>query len=178
MKRILALLLAIGAFYLSSCSKSDTPITNPVIIPKSDSVTKGGYLQITFTGKSFYIKDLTVQGSPIYSLSANTLPFDHTDTLWISQLQLIDHKAKQVAMNLTVYKDSTDSTSNLGTYRIRTNTSTVTDNSEGKNKVYAVSLGSTVKLTHTDFTTEGTLALTLHYNDSSFAATGYFKIYN
>jgi len=94
MKRILTLVLMAGAFYFSSCTKDEVPVTNPVVIPKTDSTTKGGFLQISFAGKMFYFNDLNVKGVPVYSLYANTMSFDHNDTLFISQIQMTDHESQ------------------------------------------------------------------------------------
>ena len=176
MKSILTLLLIAGTFYLSSCNKNDTPVTNPVIIPKADSVTKGGYLQFSYNGENFTINDLVVQQQVVYSLFANTMASDVSDTLYISQIQMTDHQSKTISLNLTTYNNT--SLSPIGTYLVRTNDCTFTDFTNGENRVFAVSIGSVVNLTNTGYTTEGTLQLNLYYNRTSYPATGSFKIYN
>ncbi len=176
MKSILTLLLVAGTLYLSSCTKTDTPVTNVPLTPKADSVTKGGFFQISFNGESYMIHDLVVQRVPVYSLYAFTMASNQQDTLYIAQIQLTDHQAKTISVDLTLYNNTSDAS--IGTYLVTTNNCTLTDYSEGQNRTYSVSLGSSVTLTNTDYTTEGTLSLNLYYNHVNYPATGSFKIYN
>ena len=175
MKHILTILFIAGAFYWSSCTKNDTPINAPVILPKADSVSVGDSLQLSFAGKSFTITDLTVINSPVYSLFGKTQAFDQYDTLWIAQIQMTDHQSKTISLNLTAYNNT--SGTSTGTYLVRDNTCTVTDFSEGQNKNYAVAIGSSISITDTFKTLRGILSLNLYYDHNYYPATGSFKIY-
>ena len=175
MKSIFTLLLAAAAFYLSSCTTNSSPNTL-TIIPKADSISVGDTLQISFAGKSFIITDLTILNSPVQTLFAKTQAFDQNDTLYIGQILQTDHLYKTISVNLTVY-NSTSSPSSIGTYLVRDNTCTLTDYSEGQNRTYAVSIGSTVNITNSTYPLMGTLSLNLYYDHNSYPATGSFKIY-
>jgi hypothetical protein len=175
MLRILAILMVICAFYLSSC----TTTQNTNLIPpatKADSVTKKGFMQVSFGTRSFMIYDLTVRNSPVHTMTAGTMATDQNDTLWIAQIQIEDHLYKTISMTMTGYNNTSNAA--IGTYMVRDNSSTLSDYSDGQNRIYSISIGSTFDITNTGFTTEGTLSLNLYYNHTYFPATGTFKIYN
>jgi len=172
MRTIFAALFVISALYLSSCKDKDT---NLFAVPKQDTTSNMGFMNLSFAGKTFHVVHMTADNSPIHSLIALTKSFDKQDTLWIGQIQVTDHKQKMISMDLTVYNASSGAA--VGTYVVRTNNCTVTDFSEGKNRVYAVGAGSYVDITAAGFTTTGTLNLNLYYNKESYNATGNFTIY-
>ena len=176
MKSVLTILLIACTFYLSSCTTNSSS-SNLTVLPKADSVMNNGFLQISFNGESFLINNLTVLNSPVYTSTSSILPTNITDTLWIGQFQMSDHKATQVSLNLTGYNDVSGAA--IGTYFVTTNTSTLTDYSQGQNRVYAVSIGSSINVTNVlNDTTYGTLSLNLYYNNNTYPATGSFKIPN
>lgn len=175
MRAIFTALMLTCVCYLSSCSSNDN--NNTVTLPTAaDSTTNTSYMQLSFAGKTFTVRDLKVRHQPIHSLFADVMASDVNDTLFIGQLQLTDHESKILNVNMTIYNNS--SMSSVGTYYVTTNTSTVTDFTEGANKTYAVGVGSTVEITNTSISVDGTMNLDLYFNYNHYPATGTFTIYH
>lgn len=174
MKTLFTALFVFGALYFSSCTKLGTPVTNVPPVPKTDTVTNLGYMNITFGGKTYNMPHMVVTKSPVHTLIALTKSFDQQDTLWISQIQVTDHKSKIFSIDLTSYNISSGAA--VGTYDIRDNSSTFTDFTEGKNRVYAVSQGGTINITSSGYTTKGNFNINLHYNSQDYPASGTFEI--
>ena len=175
MKNILTLLLAISSLYLASCGNggNDSHIA-PVVVP--DSFSKGGYADVTYTNedfetRSFFVNDLRKKGMPIYQLYGS-VTYNHTDSLWHCQLQLIDQKMQKVAF--TFYGSSPTS---LGTYTATTHNSMLIDYTAGEYITYSILVGSTVNITQSTYPIEGSFNFTLYLNHFTTTATGSFKIY-
>ena len=178
MGRIATLLLLTGVLYLSSCTNNSTN-TNLNIVPSVDSVSKGSYVNVTFTPgfpKYFYLNDLIVSNSPVISESAiinNIAP----DSFWSFALVLTDHKAKTISINLSAYNGTTTLIDTF--YYVNTNGSTLTDYSGGANQTYSISIGSWVYITHSDPSyMTGKLHLNLYYDHDTTLAYGDFKIFH
>lgn len=177
MNRFFTLTLLAGVLCLSSCnSKSD----NLTPVPQ-DSVSNQSYVSLTFGGKNFYIQDLSVNNSPVYTIQSSSIATDQADTLWDADLVETDHKSTQISISLRAFHDSvgiTMDSSGRGVYHVRDNNSTVTDFSTGQNKVYTVLPGSTMTiLALGNYYITGWLNLNLKYNFDTLSAAGTFKVY-
>src|SRR6185295_8391453 len=100
----------------------------------------------SFGSRSFMIYDLVVRNSPVHTLGASINATDQNDTLWIAQIQLEDHLYKTISMNMTGYNNTSNAA--IGTYVIRDNSSTLSDYSDGQNRIYSISIGSTFNITN------------------------------
>jgi hypothetical protein len=180
MKKLVTLMLLAAIYGLASCGNGGTKITNILTVPVGDSVSKGSDVQITFNNngtdsESFYITDLTVNNAPIYVLTANTV-MNTNDSFWTAKLEIVDFTTKMIALNLTVYRDSS---SPIGNYWVSTNNSTMTDYSMGQNRIYQIGPGSVMNIVEAGTLFEtGTFNLNLIYNYQITQAYGSFKIFN
>jgi hypothetical protein len=172
MKRILTIALLAGMTGLFSCSNNSK--NDNLTPPVEDTVSKGSYLKLSFNSKDFNITDISVNNSPLYTLTSTTIPTDMYDTLWSLNVVGKDFKMKQISLNLTA-SNHTDT----GTYAVLTNGSTLSDFTTGQNKNYTIVTGSTVHISSTNGGyVAGELNLNLRYNyDSATFATGTFKIF-
>jgi hypothetical protein len=177
MGRIATLLLLTGVLYLSSCSNNNTT-TSLYVVPSVDSVTKGSYVNVTFTSlpKHFYLNDMIVSNSPVISETAvinNIAP----DSLWSLALIITDHKAKTISINLSAFDSTTTLVDTF--YYVMGNGSTLTDFSGGTNLTYSISIGSWIYVTHSDPSyMTGKLHLNLYYDHDTTLAYGDFKIFH
>lgn len=169
-----SLLLLSGVLYLSSCSNKVDGTTNSLIIPPEDSVTVNSTIILYYNNDTFVIHDLTVKNLPIESFFASD-PYNPTDSIWTTTIVLTDYLKKQISLNLTANRDSSSA---LGIYYVTTNSSTLTDYTNGENRVYSIMEGSYLTITASNYPITGTMALTLRYNNDTIPATGTFSIYN
>jgi len=176
MKNFFTILVIPCVLFLLSCGNggNNPPLT---VLPSTDSVSKGDSLLFTYNNigngtENFSINDYSLNNSPYYSMYA-TITYNATDSLWHLKLQLIDHKMKQMALNLTMV-----GATQLGNYSIPNNSSTFTDYTLGQNTTFQVAmLGSSVNITQASYPIEGTLNLSLSYNYSLYDAFGNFKVF-
>jgi hypothetical protein len=162
--------LMTGVLYFSSCSDNKNDNLN---VRPDDSVSKGSYVQLQYSNKSYFIHDLVLNSSPVYTMAASTIATDQFDTMFTGTVLLSDFKSKQIRINMVAINDSA-----TGIYTVRNNVSTLVDNSEGKNKKYSIALGSKMNILVSDiYYIEGTLDLILRSNYDSTNATGTFRIY-
>ena len=179
MKRIaVASLIACSvALGLSSCTKTSTPVTNLPVVPSSDSVSNGSYLQIYFGSKSFYVKDLAVAKSVVHSLYIKTAASDASNMKFIGQMQVTDHLRKMVSINITATNDTSLSGTGIGQYTLVTNTSTLTDYSDGENKTYSIMIpDSYFTVDSIGLYYEGSFYFNMNYNNQGVGAYGTYKI--
>ncbi len=177
MKNIFTLLVCFGIIYLSSCSKNNS--STIVVAPEADSISKGGFVQISFnaapapgTPESFYFNDYKKGGWAIYSLYATDI-YNATDSFWHVHVQLADQKSKQLSFTYDGIGLAA-----AGTFVANTNTSTLIDYSTGTNLTYAISKdNSYVSITQATYPIQGTFNFTLYNNFYTTIASGNFKIY-
>lgn len=177
MKNIFTLIMVLGILHLSSCYSVSGGNNNTVIpTPVVDSQSKGGNIQVTFINDSsvtenFFINDYTLNGKPGYSIYA-TVAYNHTDSLWHLNIQAIDQEVSRIAM---IFNGT--STTATGTYTNTSNTSTLTDYTNGHVVTYSILVGSTVTITQSSYPVQGTFGFNLSHNYFTTQATGSFNVY-
>ena len=102
MKNICTLLLLSVVIYCSSCGNGANDGVK--VLPVEDSSSKGGFFHVIYTNdsfqtKDFYVNDYKKGGWAVYTLFASVV-YNHTDSLYHLEMQLIDQKMTRVAVNI------------------------------------------------------------------------------
>lgn len=171
MRKIFMVLLLPVVLYLSSCKDNYTiPVPTP-----GDTTTNKSYMNVMFGNDTFAIKDLKVNNSPFYALYARVnRNYSFTDSSWQARLEVWDYKYQKISLNMDLVNTTPIDT---GDYFITTNTSTLTDYSDGEDKIYRIGLGSVVHISSVEYPITGYMNLNLYYNHAVTQATGDFKIF-
>jgi hypothetical protein len=178
MKSIFTIILLslAGIFCLSSCSNKDAKTNSYILVPSTDSVSKGSTMFITFGVDSFNLTDLVVSGTPVEYLYASDT-FNVNDSFWMGRILVTDYQLKQISLNLSVSNTTNSYYTDTGYYYVTANNSTLTDYSKGENKTYTILAGSYIHITRSYSPVTGTMNLNLYYNHTTGTATGNFRIF-
>ncbi len=171
MKKIFMVLLLPVVLYLSSCKDKYTiPVPTP-----GDTTTNNSFMTVMYGNDTFAIKDLKVNNSPFYALYARIhRNYNFTDSSWQARLEVWDYKYQKISLNMDLVNTTPIDT---GDYYITMNTSTLTDYSDGQDKIYRIGLGSVVHISSAEYPITGYMNLNLYYNHAVTQATGNFKIF-
>ena len=165
MRKIFALLLLAGIFYLSSCGNGANNSAPLTVV--ADSTSNGDSIQFTFTNSSFVtenfmIIDYTLHNVPVYQLFGSDI-YSYSDSMWHLKLQLIDQKLQQMSLTLTM-----TGSAQTGNFYVTDNSSSFVDYTHGDNATYLVAPGSMANVTSGSYPLRGTLNLTLYRNHKTY----------
>jgi hypothetical protein len=174
MRKIFALLLLTGIFYLSSCGNGgNDKLPVPVA---ADSTSNGDSVQLAYTNdnfvaENFLIVDYTLHNVPVYQIFGSNI-YSYSDSMWHLKLQLIDQKLQQMALYITL-----TGTAQTGDFYVTDNSGSLVNYVHGDNATYMVSPGSVANVSSGAYPLRGTLNLTLYRNHKMYPAVGTFKVF-